>query len=164
MKKRTILAGVVAFATLLIAGFAWVTHTDGEPVPLRVLGVDPGEPLGPTYEAAPELQAPAKPQAPPAPVAVVRGNGDSLIGSQGDRLRYCYDVARAGSPDLTASLSISLVVEPNGRASSVEVDPRDALGTDELVTCVRRQLKGTRFPRAQARRVVEGYSLVMAAI
>lgn len=147
---------------------------------VAVAEVDVEPAVGAPLEAPPVVEAPepsdelvlpadAGPVAPgprlETPPRTVRTDGETLLQGQEPRVRYCYERMRSEFPDLTGTLAVSLVVEPNGKASQVRVKPEEpGVGVDQLVTCVERQLKGTRYPRAQARREVDRYRMHFSAI
>lgn len=163
--------GAVLFANRspLEPGVA-VAEVDVEPAVGAPLEAPPvAEPQAPEPSDELELPGNAGPVAPAprveTPPRTVRADGETLLEGQEPRVRYCYDRMRSEFPDLRGTLAVSLVVEPNGKASQVRVKPEEpGVGVDQLVTCVERQLKGTRYPRAQARREVDAYRMHFSAI
>lgn len=172
MSKRTL--GPLIVATLSVAAIALVITQfalhlpdDAPPpsadAPAPVTSLDTRPPLGDSLLPMAE-PGPTPTRETPSPRTVLV-EGESLIGSQDHRIRYCYDVAQEDHPDLTANLSVSVLIEPSGRASEVEVEARDPdVGTKELVACVDRQLRGTRWPKADTRRAIDGYTVQLSSI
>lgn len=64
-------------------------------------------------------------------------------------LQYCYEYETKKIQTLHGKVVVRFTVEPNGRASEVEID-EDSVGSPGLRRCIERTVRGWAFPAAQA--------------
>lgn len=129
-------------------------------------------PKTPSDEAQPELpaspaeapleteSAPSTPAPGPAPnvaAAAPIPNGprdsrtkeaiQSVIASNRDKVRACYDAALAHNPGIQGDLVVTFVINPNGSVKQAEVNWAESeVHVPELDTCAADALKTLKFP------------------
>jgi outer membrane biosynthesis protein TonB len=92
------------------------------------------------------------------PKAVV----DEKLASAGPAIRACYEQGLKQKPELRGTVSINLVVAPDGKVAHTDVTRTDDdLDDDATVNCILAQIQKLEFPQPRGGRVFVNYPVVL---
>ena len=156
-----VLAGAGMTAQQLVDVLALLDHRQGTTFSLGETVVDPGQRLAQITSAqkaariADEVRIGLPNAAGDLPKSVIRERVHGIV----DKIRTCYDDARAKHPGISGTITTQFFITPNGDVASA-----DAQGVDTaLSSCVVGLLKALTFPKPRGGGVMVNYPVTFAS-
>jgi hypothetical protein len=78
---------------------------------------------------------------------------DRYINSRFGEVKACYEHRLKTNSFLEGKLDLNIAIKPNGRAGGITVN-RDTVKDSQMLSCVKRQISGWKFPKPEGGRAV----------
>jgi outer membrane biosynthesis protein TonB len=144
------------------------------PAPNAATSSDEPAPLPPEETPPPPPSTAAEPSPAKPPEAGITATGaptrgtlpkaviDEKLASAGPGIRACYEQGLKQKPELRGTVSINLVIAPDGKVAHTDVTRTDDdLDDDATVSCILAQIQKLEFPQPRGGRVFVNYPVVL---